>query len=185
MGFADALSQVAQSFIPAAHGVRRRNRDRANAIRRTVGNFRKVGAGFGAVLVGLVACIPLIGRYFTTDPAVLTRVNGALPGVSLFLLVNGLMCAGEGSLLGQKDLKFLRNMYALFFFTVPAYMLRLKRRSLAGVQAVGISTMWTAFAVYNVIRTSIWHLRLAQLQRRTDRNIKEERGMLWSYEKRG
>ena len=60
-------------------------------------------------------------------------------------------------------------MYIIFFFTVPAYMLRLKHRALAGVQAVGIETMWAAFAVYNVIRSLSFHLRLAQLQRRTER----------------
>ena len=43
-----------------------------------------------------------------------------------------------GMLLGQKDLKFLRNMYAIFFFTFPAYMLRLKVRALTGVQAVDV-----------------------------------------------
>jgi len=77
----------------------------------------------------------------------------------------------SGALLGQKDLTFLRNMYAIFFFTVPAYMLRLKHRALTGVQTVGIGTMWTAFSTYNLIRTSVWHLRLAQLQRRTDAGV--------------
>jgi hypothetical protein len=76
-----------------------------------------------------------------------------------------------GTLLGQKDLKFLRNMYAIFFFTVPAYMLRLKHRALTGVQTVGVMTMWSAFSMYNVIRASSFHLRLAQLQRRTDRGV--------------
>ena len=50
-------------------------------------------------------------------------------------------------------------------------MLRLKHRALTGVQTVGIGTMWAAFSTYNVIRTAIWHLRLAQLQRRTDRGV--------------
>mmetsp|Transcript_10578 Transcript_10578/g.18810 ORF Transcript_10578/g.18810 Transcript_10578/m.18810 type:complete len:84 (-) Transcript_10578:319-570(-) len=50
-----------------------------------------------------------------------------------------------GTLLGQKDLKFLCNMYDIFFFTVPAYVLRLKVRALTGVQAVDIGTMWAAF----------------------------------------
>jgi len=170
----DALSQVAQSFVPAVFESRRRDRDRADALRRTVGNFRRVGVVFGGLLVSLVACIPLVSRYFTTDPMVLSRVRGALPGVGMFLVVNGLMCAGEGALLGQKDLKFLRNMYAIFFFTVPAYMLRLKNRARLGVQEVGIGTMWAAFSAYNLIRTSTWHLRLAQLQRRTDREVVEK-----------
>ena len=172
--FVDALNQVAQSFVPAVYEAKEKNREWALALRRTTNNFRKVGAGFGAVLVALASCIPLISRYFTTDPIVLQKVNGAIPGVGLFLLVNGLMCAGEGTLLGQLDLKFLRNAYTVFFFAVPAYMLRLKYRALAGVETVSVATMWTAFSVYNVIRTSFWHLRLSQLQRRNEK-ITEER----------
>ncbi|KAL7462394.1 hypothetical protein ACHAXS_002771 [Conticribra weissflogii] len=171
----DALSQVAQSFVPGVYELKNRTDDRARALKKTIGNFRKCGVGFGAFLVGLVSLIPVLSRYFTNDVEVLARVNGAIPGVGLFLLVNGLMCAGEGSLLGQKDLTFLRNMYAIFFFTVPAYMLRLKHRALTGVQSVGIGTMWAAFSGYNVIRTTIWHLRLAQLQRRTDRSVIQEK----------
>lgn len=223
----DALSQVAQSFVPGVYELKNKTEERARALKKTIGNFRKCGVGFGAFLVGLVSLIPVLSRYFTNDAEVLARVNGAIPGVGLFLLVNGLMCAGEGeelytllflivtmrschcyimssylehhheaicsqhtlthfmisssctiqssgTLLGQKDLTFLRNMYAIFFFTVPAYMLRLKHRALTGVQTVGIGTMWAAFSGYNVIRTSIWHLRLAQLQRRTDRSVVEQ-----------
>jgi len=167
----DALSQVAQSFVPSIHGVKAKSQARANALRDTVNNFRKVGTMFGILLVSLVSMIPLISRYFTSDPLVMQRVNGAIPGVALFLIMHGLMCGGEGSLLGQKDLVFLRNSYALFFFTVPAYMLRLKYRALAGLQTVGIGTMWAAFATYNVIRTAIFHVRLAQLQRRTNKEV--------------
>eukprot|EP00984_Skeletonema_dohrnii_P018380 scaffold8562_cov102-Skeletonema_dohrnii-CCMP3373.AAC.7 len=169
----DALSQVAQSFVPSIHGIKAKSEARANALRKTINNFRKVGAMFGVLLVSLVSMIPLISRYFTSDPLVMQKVNGAIPGVALFLIVHGLMCGGEGSLLGQKDLVFLRNSYALFFFTVPAYMLRLKYRALAGLQTVGIGTMWAAFSSYNLIRTTIFHVRLALLQRRTDRQIEK------------
>lgn len=167
----DALSQVAQSLVPAIFESKENTTERAMALRKTVNNFRKVGAGFGGLLVALVACIPLLSRFFTSDAMVLERVNGAIPGAGLFLLVNGLMCSGEGSMLGQKDLAFLRNMYAVFFFTVPACMLRVKYRALAGLETVGIGSMWSIFAVYNVIRTAIWHARLYQLQRRTDRGV--------------
>lgn len=92
----DALSQVAQSFVPGVFEHKEKSEERALALRKTIMNFRKVGVSFGAVLVSLVACIPFISRYFTTDPLVLARVNGAIPGVGLFLIVNGLMCAGEG-----------------------------------------------------------------------------------------
>eukprot|EP00986_Skeletonema_menzelii_P006306 scaffold2381_cov143-Skeletonema_menzelii.AAC.1 len=100
----DALSQVAQSFVPSIHGIKAKSQARANALRDTVNNFRKVGSCLGVILVSLVSMIPLISRYFTSDPLVMQRVNGAIPGVALFLIVNGLMCGGEGSLLGQKDL---------------------------------------------------------------------------------
>jgi len=169
--FVDALNQVAQSFVPAVFEAKEKTRERALALRKTVGNFRKVGFGFGAMLVGFVLNIPLISRWFTTDPLVLESVSGAIPGVALFLFLHGLVCASEGALLGQKDLKFLRNMYAVFFVAVPAYMLRLKHRALTGVQIVGIGTMWAAFSTYNVIRMSIFQLRLVQLQRRTDRGV--------------
>lgn len=92
----DALSQVAQSFVPGVFEHKEKSEERALALRKTIMNFRKVGVSFGAVLVSLVSCIPFISRYFTTDPLVLARVNGAIPGVGLFLIVNGLMCAGEG-----------------------------------------------------------------------------------------
>ena len=167
----DALSQVAQSFVPSIHGIKAKSEARANALRTTINNFRKVGACFGLILVALVSMIPLISRFFTSDPLVMQRVNDAIPGVASFLSVCGLMCGMEGSLLGQKDLVFLRNSYALFTFTVPAYMLRLKHRALAGLQTVGLGTMWEAFAVYNVIRTTFWHVRLAQLQRRTNKEV--------------
>ena len=167
----DALSQVAQSFVPSIHGIKAKSEARATALRKTINNFRKVGACFGMLLVTLVSLIPLISGFFTSDPFVMQRMNGALPGVALFLIVCGLMCGMEGSLLGQKDLVFLRNSYALFSFTVPAYLLRLKYRALAGLQTVGIGTMWEAFAVYNVMRTTMWHVRLAQLQRRTNKEV--------------
>jgi len=48
------------------------------------------------VLVSLVACIPLIRRYFSMYPIVLERMYGAIPrvGLYIYMLVNGLMCAG-------------------------------------------------------------------------------------------
>ena len=94
----DALNQVAQSFVPGVFELKEKTEARANALRKTVENFRKCGVGFGALLVSLVACIPWISKYFTTDAMVLDKVNGAIPGVGVFLVVNGLMCAGEGEL---------------------------------------------------------------------------------------
>eukprot|EP00569_Conticribra_weissflogii_P005703 CAMPEP_0171331234 /NCGR_PEP_ID=MMETSP0878-20121228/2561_1 /TAXON_ID=67004 /ORGANISM="Thalassiosira weissflogii, Strain CCMP1336" /LENGTH=744 /DNA_ID=CAMNT_0011831733 /DNA_START=583 /DNA_END=2817 /DNA_ORIENTATION=+ len=164
----DALNQVAQSFVPGIFA-RKKSKERALALRRTSINFAKVGASFGAVIVGLVTFgVPFLSRFFTTDPMVLERVKNAIPGIAVFLGFDGLMCIGEGTLLGQKDLAFLRNMYASFFFIVPAFMFRLKRRALSGIP-VGIGTMWGTFSVYEVVRTILWLLRVVQLQWKTEK----------------
>ena len=96
--FVDAVGQVAQSFLPAVVEAKGRGRERAAALRSTVANFRKVGASFGMLLLSLVACLRWLGRYFTTDPIVLEKVIKAIPGLGLFVLVHGLVCAGEGRL---------------------------------------------------------------------------------------
>lgn len=168
----DALNQVAQSFVPGIFA-RKKGRARALALRRTSINFAKVGALFGGTIVALVAAgVPSISRCFTSDPAVLSRVKLAIPGIAMFLGFDGLMCVGEGTLLGQNDLRFLRNMYASFFFLVPAFMLRLKRRALSGVE-VGLGAMWGTFSAYEVFRTIMWVGRVAWLQYQTEREVDE------------
>ena len=96
--FVDAIGQVAQSFLPAVVEAKGRGREQAAALRSTVANFRLVGAGFGLLLLSLVACLRWLGRYFTADPVVLEKVIRAIPGLGLFVLMHGLVCAGEGEL---------------------------------------------------------------------------------------
>lgn len=172
----DALNTVAQSFVPSIF-TRPKSKERALALRKTSLNFAKVGALFGSIIVALVTFgIPSLSRMFTTDPRVLRRVKNAIPGIAVTLGFDGLMSVGEGTLLGQKDLAFLRNSYAAFFFLVPAFMLRLKRKALNGIP-VGIGTMWVTFSVYEIVRTSMWLGRVAYLQWRTESEAnKVERG---------
>ena len=169
----DSLNLTAQSFVPAIYE-KRPSRARADALRQTLRNFSKVGGLFGAVLVAMVATIPVLSQYFTADLAVRSAVNRAIPGLSLFFALSGLVCVGEGMLLGQKDLKFLGNAYGAYFFAVPYFLLRLKKRALMGLQDVGVGTMWRTFSIYQAIRCCIWFARMLQLQRRTDRQISEE-----------
>ena len=168
----DSLNLTAQSFVPAIFE-KKPSKARADALRQTLRNFSKVGGIFGAVLVAMVATIPVLSRYFTADMAVRTAVNQAIPGLSLFFALSGLVCVGEGMLLGQKDLKFLGNAYGAYFFAVPYFLLRLKKRALLGLQDVGVGTMWRTFSFYQVIRCCIWFARMTQLQRRTDRQAPE------------
>jgi Na+-driven multidrug efflux pump len=168
----DSLNLTAQSFVPAIFE-KKPSKARADALRQTLRNFSKVGGMFGAVLVAMVATIPVLSRYFTADMAVRTAVNQAIPGLSLFFALSGLVCVGEGMLLGQKDLRFLGNAYGAYFFAVPYFLLRLKKRALLGLQDVGVGTMWRTFSFYQVIRCCIWFARMTQLQRRTDRQVEE------------
>ncbi|KAK1738404.1 multidrug and toxic compound extrusion (MATE) family protein [Skeletonema marinoi] len=175
----DALNTVAQSFVPSIFA-RPKSKQRALALRKTSLNFAKVGAMAGLLIVTLVTCgVPLLSRLFTTDPRVLSRVKNAIPGIAIFLGFDGLMSIGEGTLLGHKDLAFLRNSYATFFFLVPAFMLRLKRKALKGIP-VGLGTMWGTFSAYEVVRTVLWLSRVAYLQRKTEseaKKIEEEQGI--------
>lgn len=163
----DALNTVAQSFVPSIFE-RPKSKERAMALRKTAINFARVGALAGSIIVTLVTCgVPFLSRLFTTDVRVLSRVKNAIPGIAVFLGFDGLMSIGEGILLGHKDLAFLRNSYATFFFLVPAFMLRLKRRALNGIP-VGLGTMWATFSAYEVVRTVMWLSRVAYLQIQTE-----------------
>jgi len=164
----DSLNLTAQSFVPPIFSREKRSRKRADALRRTLRSFLGAGVVMGAALVGLVAMIPFLGGFFTTDVTVMSQVTTAIPGLALFFALSGVVCVGEGMLLGQRDLKFLGNAYGAYFFAVPAVLLRLKRRALAGLQDVGVGTMWKTFSCYQVVRCAIWMIRMAQLQRRTE-----------------
>lgn len=165
---ADSLSLTAQSFVPAI-SEKRLSGERSKALRKTSLSFLKAGGVFGALLVGAVGFIPLLSRFFTSDPAVVAMVNSVAPWLVGFFAVHGVMCAAEGLLLGQKDLSFLGKSYAGYFFAVPYLMLRLKKAALAGVGNVSLTSLWKLFFAYNVFRTGLWAARCAQLQFRTER----------------
>jgi len=165
----DALSQTAQSFVPTIFETPR-SLVRTAALKKTYNNFFKAGGIFGSIILGLVTFIPFLSRFFTNDLSVIAKVHGAIPGLMAFFAFGGLMCVGEGMLLGQKDLKFLGRMYGAYFFIVPYIMLRLKKRALLGIQDVTIGTMWGVFSIYQCIRVAIWHVRLKLLQRKTERD---------------
>lgn len=165
---ADSLSLTAQSFVPSVAG-KKRSKERTAALRKIALNFVKAGAVFGAVMVGAVACIPFLSKFFTADPYVATLVTSVAPLLVGFFAVHGVLCACEGLLLGQKDLGFLGKSYAAYFVIVPYFMLRVKRAALAGTRVVNLSSVWTVFLGYQMSRATAWVLRVLMLQRRTSR----------------
>lgn len=166
---ADSLSLTAQSFLPSI-SEKEPSRARTTALRRTAFDFIKAGGVFGAALVAAVSMIPLISGLFTSDPAVISLVNGVVPLLMLFFSVHGTVCAAEGVLLGRKDLNFLGKMYALYFGAVPLLMLRVKRAALSGVQGANLSSVWKVFVGYQLFRCGAWLTRLLVLQRKTARD---------------
>jgi Na+-driven multidrug efflux pump len=165
---ADSLSLTGQSFVPSIAG-KKASKERANALRKTSINFAKAGGIFGALMVSAVGTMPFLLRFFTADPQVAALVKTVAPQLMGFFAVHGVLCAAEGILLGQKDLSFLGRIYAAYFAIVPYFMLRVKRAALAGTQQVGLQTVWTVFLAYQMSRVAAWVLRVAMLQRRTDK----------------
>ena len=163
---ADSLSLTAQSFVPTLFE-KEASQGRANALRKTTSNFLKAGGVFGGFMMAAVACIPLLSGIFTSDPVVISMVNGVVPLLLGVFSVHGVLCSAEGLLLGQKDLGFLGKMYAGFFAAVPYFMLRVKRTALTGGN-VGLKSVWGVFLSYQLFRFAAWVGRVAQLQRRTD-----------------
>jgi Na+-driven multidrug efflux pump len=166
---ADSLSLTAQSFLPGI-SERKPSKERADALRKTGRNFMKAGGVFGAVMAAMIGLLPILSRFFTADPMVMSLVNMVVPLLVAFFSVHGVLCAAEGVLLGQKDLGYLGKMYGSYFFAVPYFMLRVKRAALSGAQGINLTSVWTVFLGYQLFRLLAWVARVQIIQRRTDTN---------------
>ena len=160
---ADSLSLTAQSFVPAIAD-RKPSMDKTVAMKKVVKNFLKAGAVFGGAMMAAVCGIPMMTGFFTSDRAVIDLVNSVVPLLLVFFGAHGFVCALEGILLGQKDLKFLGKMYAGFFLAVPYLMMGVKRKALAGCKSAGLSSVWTIFIGYQLARCGLWLARSNRLQ---------------------
>jgi Na+-driven multidrug efflux pump len=160
---ADALSQTAQALLPrifASTDLSENPKEKTRVVGAALKSFTKAALLCGATLAAVVACIPLITRILmTSDPAVLKIVNSVVPIHFVIFCLHGIFCASEGILMAQKDLGFLGRMYALYFFVVPALMLRLKRQ---GAQ-LQLQSIWLVFLGYQLFRLSAWVGRVGWL----------------------
>ena len=164
----DSLNLTAQSFVPGIHELSANVGNRSKLMKQTVENFLKAGTVFGFVMALIASCMPFASRVCTRDPAVIASVASCTPSLAIYCALSGVVCAGEGLLLAQKDLKFLKNSFSIFFFAVPFFLLRLKKSVLDGVQQVGLKSAWGIFAGYQVIRSAMWILRVRQLLTRDE-----------------
>jgi Na+-driven multidrug efflux pump len=165
----DSISLTAQSFTP---GIFEKKEncvlEHHSTLGKMVMNFIKVGIGCGILLFALVSCVPMVSYLFTQDFLVQQSMKIAIPYVAGYFALSGLVCAGEGLLLGQKDLSFMGRAYTVYFFAVPYFLLRLKNIT---SQQTGVVSMWKIFFIYQTIRTSTWLARLFYLRRKDDAAI--------------
>jgi len=164
---ADSLSLTAQSIVPSI-AERSPSRGRTHALRESMKNFYKAGGIFGMAMVSAALAIPLLSRFFTTDPGVAALVNSVAPLLVGFFGVHGIFMSSEGLLLAQKDLGFIGKMYACFFFAVPYFMLRVKKAALAGNSAIDLTSVWSVFIIYQFVRFVAFLARTFQIQRRSN-----------------
>lgn len=167
---ADSLSLTAQSFLPGI-AERKPSKLRAQVLREAGRNFMKAGGFFGVAMAAMIGLLPVLSRFFTADPMVVSLVNMVVPLLVAFFSVHGVLCAAEGVLLGQKDLGYLGKMYGSYFLAVPFFMLRVKRAALSGIKGINLTSVWTVFLGYQMFRLLAWVARVELIQRKTDQNV--------------
>jgi len=181
----DSLSLTAQSIITTIFETNRSSSTannkaqaarRAEALNKSVRNFFQAGILLGVILGAGIFLIPFASHWFTKDPAVIALVHSMVPILFIYFCVNSIFTAGEGLLLGQKDLSFIGRSYATFFFVVPYFMLRVKRAALSGGanNNIQLSSVWLVFTAYQYTRTALFVGRALFLQRRTELEAKQE-----------
>jgi Na+-driven multidrug efflux pump len=166
---ADSLSLTAQSMIPRLME-KEPSSARTAALKATVRNLYKAGGIFGVIMMSAVMFIPFITQLFTSDASVMALVTSVIPMLLAFFGVHGLCMASEGILLGQKDLTFIGSMYGSFFLLVPYLMLRVKKAAIAGVLGIKLTSIWSIFVGYQIVRVLSFLMRSNQILRRTERN---------------
>jgi Na+-driven multidrug efflux pump len=161
----DSCSLTAQTYLPAILS-RQPSQERTAAVKMTMKNIFKVAGILGIFLSMIGASIPLLCPLLTQDPAVTATVKQIVPIMLGILSTHGIFCASEGILLGFRDLKFLGNIYAVFFVTVPMLMLRLKYVARAGSPNVSLRSIWNIFLGYQAFRILSFLGRVFTLRRR-------------------
>jgi Na+-driven multidrug efflux pump len=170
----DSLNLTAQSFVPGIYDYTDNYRLRLRVMKETIRNFLKAGVVFGVALTAIVMTMPFVSHLFSNDPAVIASVNSTTPYLAMMFALSGIVCSGEGLLLGQKDLSFLSNTFGAFFFILPLWLLRIKQNVLSGVQSAGLGAVWRVFSIYQITRCILWLARLFQLIKRDEKVLLEQ-----------
>jgi len=138
----DAVAIAAQVMVGRMLGAGDGAGARAASV-RMIGWSALLGAGFGAVLLGLGDAIP---RLFTSDEAVVAEAREIWWLFALLMPLNGAVFALDGILIGAGDTRFLMwGMLAAAAVYIPIALLALD-------QGWGIVGVWFGLAALIVIR---------------------------------
>lgn len=99
----DGLAIAGQALV--GHGLGAGDRDE---VRRVTGRLVIWGLGFGGVLtIVFLACSPVLGGVFTSDPAVLAMLPLGIVALALSLPISGYVFVLDGILIGAGDGRYL------------------------------------------------------------------------------
>jgi Na+-driven multidrug efflux pump len=159
---ADSLGQTAQALLPPIFS-KDPTEENQTGLRRALKNFLIVSLWCGVWLAGVIGLMPLLTKtIMTRDHAVQSLVNSVVPIFVIILLFQGLFYAAEGILLAQKDLSFVGRLYGVYFLIFPAVILQLQRLG----TSLQLWHVWVTFAVYQMLRISVWVFRVYFLYRK-------------------
>ncbi|MGH9272639.1 MAG: MATE family efflux transporter, partial [Ilumatobacteraceae bacterium] len=149
----DALAIPAQTLVADELG--RESIPAAAAVSGRVAWLSIVAGGILAVVVGVAA--PLLPHAFTGDDAVADRATAALVWLAIMLVPAAIAFAYDGVLIGAGDYRFLGWAALAYLAAVtPLGLLVLPT-------GAGIGGIWSALALWMVLRAVVNHLRATRL----------------------
>ena len=156
----DALAIAAQALVGRDLGAA----DVAG-IRATTRRMIQWGVGFGVLLtVALLALRPVLGRAFTTDPAVIAAIAAVLVPCAVTMPAAGYVFVVDGVLIGAGDNRYLSLAAVLNTLVYLPLAAAVLRAGPAGTP--GLVLLWVAFTagwmgsrvitLYHRERSSAW-----------------------------
>lgn len=148
--FGDSLSTTAQAFLPGFLVD-----DNKLAIGKVVRRLVSISLGVGGLNAMLAGLLPsFFPGLFTTSAAIVGQMHLIAPWLSLCLLAHACTMALEGTLLAERELRFLASSYAINTLLVLVGLRRLQH------VAAGIQGVWACLLYFQVSRCIIFALRL-------------------------
>ena len=147
----DALAVPAQTLVAEELGRSGIGAGEVNA--RVVRLSIRVGV---VLALGLGLASPLVGRIFTSDPAVIERATVALVLLAAIMIPGSIAFATDGSLIGAGDYRFLgRAAVGYLVAVVPIAAVVL------AVDSIGVAGIWLGLLVWMALRAVV-NLRRAR-----------------------